>query len=167
MVVLSHVFSIEFQKRGLPHAQIIVTLHPNDKLVCPDAIDKYISTEIPSSENLILQKLVIKHMLHGPHTDKSACFDKKKLCIKEFPKFCDCTIFKKDKYPEYKRRNNISDNHIYDFKRSNKIILVDNSMVVPYNSFLSFKYKCHINIECYASVQNIKYIFDYIHKGGD
>ena len=29
------------------------------------------------------------------------------------------------------------------------------------------KYKCHINIECCASVQSIKYIFDYIHKGDD
>ena len=40
-------------------------------------------------------------------------------------------------------------------------------MVVPYNSFLLLKYKCHINIECCASVQSIKYILDYIHKCGD
>ena len=39
---------------------------------------------------------------------------KKKKMMKNFPKiFRYCTIFKKDKYPEYKRRNNISDNHIY------------------------------------------------------
>ena len=99
--VLSHLFLIEFQRRGLPHAHIIVTLHPNDKLVCPEAIDRYISAEILFSENLILQKLVIKRMLHGPHTDKCA---RKKYYS---------TIFKKDKYPKYKRRNNISDNHIY------------------------------------------------------
>ena len=73
----------------------------------------------------------------------------------------------KDKYPEYKRRNNISNNHIYHFKRSNKIILVGNYMVVPYNSFLLLKHKCHINIECCASVQSIKYIFYFIHKGED
>ena len=73
----------------------------------------------------------------------------------------------KDKYPEYKRRNNITNNHIYHFKRRNKIVLVDSSMVVPYNSFFKLKYKCHINIECFASVQSIKFIFDYIHKGGD
>ena len=41
--VLSRVFSIEFQIRRLPHAHLTVTLHPNDKLVCPEAIDKYIS----------------------------------------------------------------------------------------------------------------------------
>ena len=57
--VLSHVFSIEFQKRGLPRAHIIVTLHPNNKFVSPEAIDEHISAEIPSSENLKLQKLVI------------------------------------------------------------------------------------------------------------
>ena len=34
-------------------------------------------------------------------------------------------------------------------------------------SSLLTKYKCHINIEYCASVQSIKYIFDYIHKGGD
>ena len=40
-------------------------------------------------------------------------------------------------------------------------------MVVPYNKFLLKKYKCHINVEYCYSIQSIKYIFDYIHKGGD
>ena len=75
------------------------------------------------------------------------------MCKKKFPKpFQDQTLFKKKKYPEYKRRNNISENYIYNFKRSNKVIPVDNSMVVPYNRFLLLKYNCHINIEYCASV---------------
>ena len=83
--VLFHVYSIEFQKRGLPHSHIIVTLHPNDKMTCPETIDKHISAEIPSSENLKLQKLVIQHMLHGPHTEKSPYLDKNKnFCKKNF-----------------------------------------------------------------------------------
>ena len=40
-------------------------------------------------------------------------------------------------------------------------------MVVPYNKFLLEKYKCHINVEYCASIQSIKYIFDYIYKGSD
>ena len=112
-------------------------------MTCPETIYEHISAQIPSSENLKLQKLVIKHinMLHGPHTEKSPWLDKNKnLCKKKIPNpFRDSTIFMKDKYPEYKRRNNISDNHIYHLKRSKKIILVDNSMVVPYNSFLFIK----------------------------
>ena len=92
-------------------------------MTCSETIDKHISAEIASSENLKLQILIIKHMLNGPHTKKSPCLDKNKnLCKKKFPKlFRDSTIFMKDKYPEYKRRNNISNNYIYHLKRSNKI----------------------------------------------
>ena len=39
-------------------------------------------------------------------------------------------------------------------------------MVVPYNAFLLKKYACHINVEYCASIQSMKYIFDYIHKSG-
>ena len=87
---------------------------------------------------------------------------------KNFPKpFQSSTIFKKNGYPQYKRTDNFSDNHTYQLKTSKKIIPVDNSMVVPYNKFLLEKYKCHINVEYCASIQSIKYIFDYIHKGSD
>lgn len=40
-------------------------------------------------------------------------------------------------------------------------------MVIPYNGFSLKKYKCHINVEYCATVNSIKYIFDYIHKGSD
>lgn len=46
--VIAYIFTIEFQKRGLPHAHILITLHPDNKLMTPEAIDKYISAEIPS-----------------------------------------------------------------------------------------------------------------------
>lgn len=61
----SYVFTIEFQKRGLPHAHLLCTLHPNDKLLTPSSINKHISAEIPTDDRE-LQKLVLKHMLHGP-----------------------------------------------------------------------------------------------------
>ena len=59
-------------------------------------IDKYISAEIPNDDKQ-LQKLVIKHMLHGPHTSESPCLIKdQSICKKKFPKqFCDTTILKK------------------------------------------------------------------------
>ena len=59
---MSYVYTIEFQKRGLPHAHIVVILHPESKLLTPEKINKYISAEIPS-ENSKLQNLVIKHDL--------------------------------------------------------------------------------------------------------
>ncbi|XP_076946680.1 uncharacterized protein LOC143618268 [Bidens hawaiensis] len=41
------VYTIEFQKRGLPHAHICLFLHSDDKIHYPENIDKFISTEIP------------------------------------------------------------------------------------------------------------------------
>ena len=165
--VISYVYTIEFQKRGLPHAHLLITLHPDNKIITPDDVDKHICAEIPLN-NKQLQKLVIKHMLHGPHDSKSPCLDDKKICKKKFPKkFTNQTSFTKNGYPEYKRNNNSNDNRSYKIKNSNIKIFVDNSMVVPYNKFLLMKYNCHINVECCASIQSIKYIFDYIHKGSD
>ena len=40
-------------------------------------------------------------------------------------------------------------------------------MVVPYNEDLLKKYKFHINVEYCGSIIGIKYIYNYIHKGGD
>lgn len=135
--VIAYVFTIEFQKRGLPHAHIVITLHPNNKLMTPEVIVKYISAEIPNNDDKELQKLVLKHMLHGPHTNKSPCFiENKTICKKNFPKrFQDVTIFKENGYPEYRRRNNVSDNYIYPVQKGNQRIPVDNFMII---------YKCRI-----------------------
>ncbi len=43
---IAHVMVIEFQKRGLPHAHILIILSQDDKLICVDQIDPVISAEI-------------------------------------------------------------------------------------------------------------------------
>ena len=103
--VLAYIFVIEFQRRGLPYAHLVVTLHPRSKSMKPQAIDKYISAEISNNEDHKLRELVIRHMLHGPHTEKSPCFNSNKdVCLKKFPEnFRDDTIFSKNGYTEYKR----------------------------------------------------------------
>lgn len=40
-------------------------------------------------------------------------------------------------------------------------------MVVPYNAYLLEKYNSHINVEYYASINSIKYVFKYLHEGSD
>ena len=74
---LAYVYTIEFQKRGLPHVHVLFVLDYENKLTNPEMIDKYISAEIPSID-FELQQLVIKHMLHGPHTDYSPWYNKEK-----------------------------------------------------------------------------------------
>ena len=73
--VLAYVYKIEFQKIGLPHAHLIVTLHPNNKIMTPESINKCICAEIPDISNKDLYKLVIKHHLHGPHTVNYPCVE--------------------------------------------------------------------------------------------
>ncbi|XP_022023789.1 uncharacterized protein LOC110924055 [Helianthus annuus] len=64
---LAVVYTIEFQKRGLPHAHICLFLHDESKLPSVEHVDNFISTEIPD-KNLEpdLYTLVSEYMIHGP-----------------------------------------------------------------------------------------------------
>ena len=39
--------------------------------------------------------------------------------------------------------------------------------VVPYNPYLTLKYKAHINIEICNSLMSVKYLYKYVFKGHD
>ena len=132
--ILAHVYTIEFQKLGLPHAHMLFVLDYKYKLTSPDTIDKYISAKIPSID-LELQELVIKHMLHGPHIDYSPCYEKENYqCSKKFPKqFREFTEFEKNGFPKYRRRDNSNAGYVYNKKINGNLATANNSMVVPYN----------------------------------
>jgi len=38
---------------------------------------------------------------------------------------------------------------------------------VPYNAYLSKKYKAHINLEACTTIKSVKYIYKYLYKGHD
>jgi hypothetical protein len=157
-------YTIEFQKRGLPHAHILIFLHPASKYPTPADIDKIISAEIPNPEtDQELYNLVKKHMIHGPcgSKKKGAPCMKNKRCSKFFPKkYNETTVVDRDGYPVYKRS---SQSHTVE---KNGITL-DNRYVVPYNRRLLLKYHAHINMEWCNQSTSIKYLFKYIHKGYD
>nr|GEZ13239.1 hypothetical protein [Tanacetum cinerariifolium] len=90
------VYTVEFQKRGLPHSHICLFLHANDKLRDPKHIDRVISAEIPDKfSDPELYELVSDCMMHGscgPGHTYSPCMKDKKTCSKKFPrKFCQET----------------------------------------------------------------------------
>jgi len=61
------VYTIEWQKRGLSHAHILIFLHLANKYPNPEDIDKIISAEIPNKgTDPELYEIVYNHMIHGP-----------------------------------------------------------------------------------------------------
>ncbi|XP_046434513.1 uncharacterized protein LOC124186674 [Neodiprion fabricii] len=164
-----YVYTVEFQKRGLPHAHILFILNNNDKLLTPEAIDSFISAEIPDKRiHQQLYQSVTSHMLHGPHTSKIPCWNSvTKSCSKKFPKdLVENTDISGGGFPKYRRRKNTDINY-YRNRVEGRNIQVDNSMVVPHNPYLLAKYDCHMNVEYCTSIMAIKYVFKYIHKGHD
>jgi hypothetical protein len=94
-----HIYCVEWQKRGLPHAHILVWLEPEDKLSTPEDYDEVVCAEIPDKDGFPeLHALVVEHMIHGPcvgHQPKSPCLkefkvgktEKKEIrCGRRFPK---------------------------------------------------------------------------------
>lgn len=103
-------YTIEFQKRGLPHAHILVFMHPSSKYPSGKDIDRIISAEIPDiQKNPDLHQLVKSHMIHGPcgFANRSSPCMKDGKCSKYYPKaFLNETIVDNDGYPNYRRRDN-------------------------------------------------------------
>nr|CAD2195894.1 unnamed protein product [Meloidogyne enterolobii] len=161
--IIGFCWVIEYQKRGLPHLHLLITLSAKDKWRNSKEIDNYISAEIPDEKaDKELFDIVKKFMFHGPCSENSLCWDKsKKKCGKKFPKaFRELTEINEDGYPLYKRPNN----NRYIYKKGQKLT---NQYVVPYNSYLLKTFRSHINVERVSDILVVKYLYDYIYKGYD
>ncbi|XP_074346335.1 uncharacterized protein LOC141685109 [Apium graveolens] len=162
--VLGRVLALEFQKRGLPHAHIVLWLAAADKLLTPEDIDNVISAEIP--DKIVDPEgytAVSQLMMHGPCGEANPtcpCIFNGR-CTKLYPKhFSDNTIIDVDGYALYRRRDT-------KVTVECKNIQLDNRHVVPYHRGLLVKYQGHINVEWFNRSLSIKYLFKYIGKGPD
>ena len=158
------VYTIEFQKRGLPHCHMLVFLEESPA----SAIDQYVSAEVPDpiSQPLLFQA-VKNFMMHGPCgqlNNKCPCMRDGK-CTKNFPKsFVNQTSTDEDSYPLYRRRD--TGKKVKKWCRGRQVYL-DNRNVVPYNPFLLLVMNCHVNVEVCTTISSVKYIHKYITKGHD
>ena len=97
--VVAHMNVVEFQKRGLPHAHILIILADQDRKMTGEMVDSIVSAELPPSpedtddpseaaERKRLRDIVLSNMVHGPcgaANPQSSCMDNGR-CTKNYPK---------------------------------------------------------------------------------
>lgn len=175
----AHVYTIEYQKRGLPHLHCLLFLKPAARFLTPERIDQVVCAELPDpawDPTGELTDVVTAQMTHGPcGTDypNAPCMVRPSVnaplrCQKRFPKaFTPETIVSEDGYPQYRRRDNGQTFAVRKPGAPDQQIVRDNRWVVPYNPYLLQKYRSHINVEVCATVSAVKYIHKYVYKGTD
>ena len=179
---IAHLATIEFQKRGLPHAHILVIVEEGDRLTTPEEVDSVICAELPPDPATAeteeereqmqrLQDIVTTNMIHGPcgpAYPQSPCMEDGK-CGKNFPKAYQkyTVIDAVSSFPTYRRRSPEDGGRVLTVKRGGITFEATNAMVVPYNPFLSLLLNCHINVEKSNTARNTKYLYKYVTKGPD
>eukprot|EP00775_Hariotina_reticulata_P000896 gene896-1219_t len=163
--VVADIHVVEWQKRGLPHAHILLILAPEHKPTGPEDFDRMVCAELPNKDtHPELYAIVTSCMLHGPcgtANPNCPCM-RDGACTKGYPRdFSEHTLDTGKSYPVYRRRN--------DGRRhcSRGGWEFDNKWVVPYNPFLTLRYNCHINVEVCSYVSAVKYLYKYVYKGHD
>lgn len=174
-----HLFCVEFQKRGLPHAHICIKMRGNGPST-PDLIDSWVWAQLPSEDIAggSLREKVLKYMIHRPcggNNPNSPCMETNrssnaKRCNKHYPQPWRNTASINDKTgrAEYKRIDNGDRPKIR--QKVNGVwtdVEISNQWVVPYNPYLLMMFDCHICVDIVTASSCVKYLFKYVHKGAD
>lgn len=86
-------------------------------------------------------------------------------CSKKYPKpLVADTVVHDTGNVNYRRR--VDDRRIV-VRRNNVDIPWDNAWIVPCNPYSLLKYRCHVNVEAYASAKSVKYLYKYFFKTPD
>jgi hypothetical protein len=163
--VITKIWVIEFQKRGLPHAHILLILDEVLKLHTVEDYDSMVSAEI---SNLMhhpeAYETITSCMVHGPCGPdflNAQCMERgkcKKRYLRSINEEMRCDV---DGYPEYRWHQT----RIFVDPKTQRV--VDNQWIVPYNLHMENKYNAHINMEICSSIFVVKYLYKYVYKGLD
>jgi len=175
---VAYTYVVEFQKRGLPHAHILLIVRECDKPRTPADVDRLVSAEVPDKdEDPRLYHLVETFLVHGPcgALDPTCpCMTELGQCSKHYPKQAkDETELNVGGYPAYRRRQRfppIGEPNAPKERwttRSIKRGEQDSTWVVPHNAYLLTKFECHLNVEVCTSIRAVKYLYKYTYKGPD
>jgi hypothetical protein len=181
----SVVYVVEFQKKGLPHAHILVSLRDDaDRPKTADDLDRVISAEIPplpdpndhspkAEAQRRLRKSVLRHHVHndckgGRAAGKTCpCLDKRtgrcrfRLDVVDFQSRTVINELENGKRQVLLRRR-MGESAVTESGRC-----VDNRHISPYVPYFVLKYDCHFNVQPCIDVHAIKYLYKYVYKGPD
>lgn len=149
-------YVIEFQKRGLPHAHILVRLEgeqPESAVQADQLTSATYVTACPSLCGICyrcrLSKLVKDHMIHRCYPDRCNTGRNPTKCKYGFP-FSPA--------PDTR----VAEDGFWLLRR-----MTADALVVPYNAQMLLKYECHINVLIAAGHRCILYLRKYLSKGPD
>ena len=89
--VIGYTWTIEFQKRGLPHGHILLIMRKDHKPRAPDAVDRAVCAELPDKDredHRRLRDVVSSCLVHGPCgvlDPTRPCVDETGVCTKGWP----------------------------------------------------------------------------------
>jgi hypothetical protein len=161
---IAGIFVVEFQKRGLQHAHILIFFTEDYKPHTVEDVDRMINVELPNSElNKLAHETVTRCTMHGPCGavfPNAPCMEESK-CKKQYShKFQSETVTDVNEYPIYQRKDTGNTIVVHGIE-------LDNCWVVPHNVYLSTKYDAHINVVVCNNIRAVKYLFKYVYKGHD
>jgi hypothetical protein len=156
---------IEFQKRGLPHAHIVIKVrslvplhlrtlfnHPKLKDDIPvEHIDKIISAELPT-HNPALRRKIVRYMTHGRDhlTRENSRCQKDGKCIYGFP------------HPLTSKTWVDEDGRVH-YKRTSE----EDRWIAPHIPELVDELECHIFVDVVFTSSVFTYLYKYLYKGVD
>jgi len=105
---IAGIYDIEFQKRGLLHAHILIFFAEDYKPHMVEDVNRMINVKLPNLEtNRLAHEMVARCMMHGPCGavfPNAPCMEEGK-CKKQYPrKFQSETVMDVHRYPIYQHK---------------------------------------------------------------
>ncbi|XP_046659143.1 uncharacterized protein LOC124353255 [Homalodisca vitripennis] len=163
-VTQTYTYVIEFQKRGLPHAHVLITMRPEGKITI-DNVDDIVCAEFPNRDmDPTLYDIIVEHYVHRPcgaNNPVAPCMRDGK-CSKGYPmSFNDETIIDHVRRPVYRRRRD-----------GRTAVVEENGNRQPKNCAIQpvLCKKIHVPHQFRSlrhTLSSMKYLYKYVHKGAD
>ena len=166
-IINAHIYVIEFQKRDLSHAHILLIANSRDEFD-ENNIDDVVHAMIFSkklfefnAKRKILYELIVEQMIYKncKKVEKAFCHDFESKCIKWFLK-------KKLMMTKLCHHSNLSRYRRFSCEFVEEKYW-NNKWMIFYNFWLLQKYETHINVEICINAKLVKYLYKYIFKKND